>query len=135
VGCVRQRRTVSHRGPERQSSSYALRDSDAVSTVNGRINEIAADAWASQILFIADPDGRYTKELAALDREIEERGRTAIAVIAASPTPTKWSVNIDPDGSLQLPWLAVEPRLRPAANGLGSGRRSARTCLRSRGRR
>ncbi|MET8042529.1 LysM peptidoglycan-binding domain-containing protein [Micromonospora sp. NPDC005215] len=90
----------------------ALSATEAADTFAGRMLDVG-EAWAPQVLLVADPNADDIDVLDELGKELREAGRSAVAVasttkdpVAAGPT----TATIDEDGLLRLalPFLVVE---------------------------
>jgi hypothetical protein len=83
-----------------------LRESGIADTMVARVNNSNGSLWTTHILFVADPWGQHTEELAELDAQLADFGRVGVSVVATHPTTTRWSVTVDSAGNLDMPWLA-----------------------------
>ncbi|WP_406071204.1 LysM peptidoglycan-binding domain-containing protein [Micromonospora sp. NBC_01638] len=90
----------------------ALSVSGAADTFAGRIFDVG-EAWAPQVLLVADPDANDIGVLDELGKELRRAGRSAVAVASTTRVPAAAGPNtatIDEDGLLRLalPFLVVE---------------------------
>ncbi|MEU4472438.1 LysM peptidoglycan-binding domain-containing protein [Micromonospora sp. NPDC023888] len=90
----------------------ALSASGAADTFAGRIFDVG-EAWAPQVLLVADPDADDLGALDELGKELRVAGRCAVAVASTTKAPAATGPNtavIDEDGLLHLalPFLVVE---------------------------
>ncbi|MEV4210173.1 LysM peptidoglycan-binding domain-containing protein [Micromonospora sp. NPDC049662] len=89
----------------------ALRASDAADTFAGRILDVG-EAWAPQVLLVADPDADDLDVLDGFGKELQDAGRCAVAVVRTTKAVTAAGPHtaiIDEDGLLHLalPFLLV----------------------------
>lgn len=94
------------------STSDALRDAE-VDVLDGRLRNIAGDAWAPHILLIAPGTAEDTEGLEQLLTAMRaQRSRTAVALVLADDPDhadgTRWQLTIDEHGTLRIPALDVE---------------------------
>ncbi|RQX02839.1 peptidoglycan-binding protein [Micromonospora arida] len=92
--------------------AVALNASGAADTLAGRIFDVG-EAWAPQVLLVADPDAGDLGVLDELGKELRDAGRCAVAVASTTKAPTAAGPNtaiIDDDGVLHLalPFLLVD---------------------------
>jgi nucleoid-associated protein YgaU len=81
---------------------------NAADPVTGRINDIAADAWMPHVLLINHPSPQDITALEALDSDLADTGRCAVAIAVATNTPIgRWPVTIDPDGAMSIGFLGM----------------------------
>ncbi|WP_328849819.1 LysM peptidoglycan-binding domain-containing protein [Micromonospora zamorensis] len=90
----------------------ALSASGTADTFAGRIFDVG-EAWAPQVLLVADPDANDISMLDELGKELREAGRSAVAVASTTRVPAAAGPNtatIGEDGLLRLalPFLVVE---------------------------
>lgn len=94
------------------STSEALRHAE-VDVLDGRLRNIAGDAWAPHILLIAPGTAEDTEGLEHLLTAMRaQRSRTAVALVLANNPDhadgTRWQLTIDEHGTLRIPALDVE---------------------------
>ncbi|GIJ12241.1 LysM peptidoglycan-binding domain-containing protein [Micromonospora andamanensis] len=87
----------------------ALRHADVSDTLHGRIADVG-DAWAPQLLLVADTDEQARDGLAELGNDLDNRGRCAVAVVTiAKPGQSIGpnNITVDSDATLHvaLPFL------------------------------
>jgi hypothetical protein len=94
-----------------ESVTEALRVA-GTDVLSGRLRDIAADAWAPQVLLMASHGAQDTPELIELLRTIKQQpARSAVAVLLvgdADPADVRWQLTIDDAGILRVPALGVE---------------------------
>src|SRR5947207_308218 len=74
----------------------------------GRIKDIAADAWMPHVLLINDPSPQDITALQALDSDLADTGRCAVAVAVITSTPIgRWPVTVDTDGNMSIGFLGM----------------------------
>jgi hypothetical protein len=94
------------------STSDALRHA-GVDVLDGRLRNIAGDAWAPHVLLIAPSAAEDTEGLEQLLTAMRaQRSRTAVALVLADDPDhadgTRWQLTIDAHGTLRIPALDVE---------------------------
>ena len=94
------------------STSEALRHAE-VDVLDGRLRNIAGDAWAPHVLLIAPGAAEDTEGLEQLLTAMRaQRSRTAVALVLADDPDhadgTRWQLTIDEHGTLRIPALDVE---------------------------
>lgn len=94
------------------STSDALRQAE-VDVLDGRLRNIAGDAWAPHVLLIAPSTAEDTEGLEQLLTAMRaQRSRTAVALVLADDPDhvdgTRWQLTIDEHGTLRIPALDVE---------------------------
>ncbi|MGI8667984.1 MAG: LysM peptidoglycan-binding domain-containing protein, partial [Jatrophihabitans sp.] len=94
------------------STSDALRHAE-VDVLDGRLRNIAGDAWAPHILLIAPGTAEDTEGLEQLLTVMRtQRSRTAVALVLADDPDhadaTRWQLTIDEHGTLRIPTLDLE---------------------------
>ncbi len=97
---------------ELASTTDALHNSD-VDVLEGRLHNVAADAWAPHVLLIAPSAAEDTEGLEQLLTAMRaQRSRTAVALVLADDPDhadgTRWQLTIDDQGTLRIPALGVE---------------------------
>jgi hypothetical protein len=97
-----------------ESVTEAMRVADT-DVLSGRLRDIAADAWAPQVLLIAPHAARGNTELTELLTAIRQQpARSAVAVVLAGDTlyadDVRWQLTIDDVGILRVPALGLELR-------------------------
>ncbi|MEU8314997.1 LysM peptidoglycan-binding domain-containing protein [Micromonospora sp. NPDC049033] len=90
----------------------ALNASEAADTFAGRITDVG-EAWAPQVLLVADPDEDDLGILDELGKELQDAGRCAVAVASTTRAQATAGPNtaiVDEDGQLHLalPFLLVD---------------------------
>ncbi len=95
-------------GRRAQAGASALRDAGAHDALDGRINHNEGQTWAPQLLFVSDLDGAHTAALQQLDGQLKDATRSMVAVVAITAQPTAWSLHVDADGNVSMPWLATQ---------------------------
>ncbi|WP_444951016.1 LysM peptidoglycan-binding domain-containing protein [Micromonospora ureilytica] len=95
-----------------EAVAAALSATGAADTFAGRIFDVG-EAWAPQVLLVADPDANDIGVLDELGKELRKVGRSAVAVASTTRSPAAAGPNtaaIDEDGLLRLalPFLVVE---------------------------
>jgi len=90
------------------ANAQALADTGAADTIDGRIHHSEGTTWAPQLLFVADPEGVHADLLAELDQQLAGLPRCAVAIVALTPTATRWNIHVDADGAITVPWLATQ---------------------------
>ena len=81
---------------------------DAGDPFTGRIKDIAADAWMPHVLLINEPGPQDIAALEALDSDLADTGRCAVAVAVITTTPIgRWPVAIDAEGTLSIGFLGM----------------------------
>ena len=90
----------------------ALDAAGAADTFAGRITDVG-EAWAPQVLLVAEPDEDDLGVLDELGKELRDAGRCAVAVVSTTRAHATASPNtaiVDEDGQLHLalPFLIVE---------------------------
>ncbi|MEU8284133.1 LysM peptidoglycan-binding domain-containing protein [Micromonospora sp. NPDC048905] len=90
----------------------ALSATGSADTFAGRIFDVG-EAWAPQVLLVADPDANDIGVLDELGKELRGLGRSAVAVVSTTTSPAAAGPNtalIDVGGRLRLalPFLLVE---------------------------
>jgi len=90
----------------------ALHNTD-VDVLEGRLRNIAGDAWAPHVLLIAPNTAEDTEGLDQLLTAMRaQRSRTAVALVLADDPDhadrTRWQLTIDEHGTLRIPALGVE---------------------------
>ncbi|MFF0659151.1 LysM peptidoglycan-binding domain-containing protein [Micromonospora tulbaghiae] len=103
---------VSRLRRRRTAVTAALSASGVADALAGRISD-NGEAWAPQVLLVADPDVDDLELLDELGRELRDAGRCAVAVATTTRVHAATGPNtavIDEDGMLQLalPFLLVE---------------------------
>lgn len=94
------------------STSDALRHAE-VDVLDGRLRNIAGDAWAPHVLLIAPSAAEDSEGLEQLLTAMRvQRSRTAVALVLADDPDhadgTRWQLTIDEHGTLRIPALDVE---------------------------
>jgi hypothetical protein len=94
------------------STIDALRQA-GVDVLDGRLRNIAGDAWAPHVLLIAPSAAEDTEGLEQLLTAMRaQRSRTAVALVLADDPDhadgTGWQLTIDAHGTLRIPALDVE---------------------------
>jgi nucleoid-associated protein YgaU len=97
---------------ELASTTDALHNTD-VDVLDGRLHNVAADAWAPHVLLIAPSAAEDTEGLEQLLTAMRaQRSRTAVALVLADDPHhadgTRWQLTIDERGTLSIPALGVE---------------------------
>ncbi|WBC05304.1 LysM peptidoglycan-binding domain-containing protein [Micromonospora sp. WMMA1976] len=92
--------------------SAGLNASAAPDTLAGRLTDVG-EAWAPQVLFVAEPDEDDLSVLHNLGEELRDAGRCAVAVVSSATAHADSGPNtvvLDEDGLLHLalPYLQVE---------------------------
>lgn len=114
-----------------EQTRAALRDLDAGSVLAGRVHDIAGDTWMPEVLLVAPDaaaapgangdspaDAHETQaELAAVLAELEQAGRSVVAVVAGDTghqvtTTESWVLHLEPDGTLRVPPQLTDQPLR-----------------------
>jgi nucleoid-associated protein YgaU len=95
-----------------ESVTEAMRVADA-DVLSGRLHDIAADAWAPQVLLIAPHAARGSTGLTELLTAIRQQpARGAVAVVLVGETlhadDVRWQLTIDDVGILHVPALGLE---------------------------
>jgi len=95
-----------------KSVTEAMRVADT-DVLSDRLHDIAADAWAPQVLLIAPHAARASAELTELLTELKRQpARIAVAVLLAGDThhadDVRWQLTIDDAGILNVPALGLE---------------------------
>ncbi|HLT11164.1 MAG TPA: peptidoglycan-binding protein, partial [Micromonosporaceae bacterium] len=84
----------------------------------GRVSDTAADAWMPQVLIVSDPDDAGMAALADLSTALDRAGRCGISVVVGAPSdaPTydRWTLTVNADGSLGLPFPVPGPPVNTA---------------------
>jgi LysM repeat protein len=97
-----------------KSATEAMRVGDT-DVLSGRMHDIAADAWAPQVLLIAPRAARGSTTLTELLTAIRQHpARSAVAVVLVGETlhtdDVRWQLTIDDVGILRVPALGLELR-------------------------
>ncbi|MFD6608641.1 LysM peptidoglycan-binding domain-containing protein [Micromonospora chalcea] len=92
--------------------SAGLKASGSPDTLAGRLTDVG-EAWAPQVLFVAEPDDDDLSVLHDLGKELRDAGRCAVAVVSTVTTYANSgpsTIVLDEDGLLHLalPYLQVE---------------------------
>ncbi len=81
---------------------------DAADPVTGRIKDIAADAWMPHVLLINAPSPQDITALEALDSDLADTGRCAVAIAVTTNTPIgRWPVTVDANGNMSIGFLGM----------------------------
>jgi hypothetical protein len=89
---------------------------DAVDPLNGRIKDIAADAWMPHVLLVNEPGPQEITALETLDSDLAATGRCAVAIAVTNGDPVgRWPVAIDADGMLNVGFLGMSAHDATAA--------------------
>jgi hypothetical protein len=88
----------------------AAADAYGVSVLDGRLLDIAADAWAPHLVLVAPHLGADRTSVDYLLAAMRDRGtRSAIALVlvedSAHISATRWQLHLDMDGTLRIPAL------------------------------
>src|SRR3954466_11012926 len=97
-----------------ESATEALRVADT-DVLSGRLHDIAADAWAPQVLLIAPHAAQGSTGLTELLTATRQQpARSAVAVVLVGETlhadDVRWRLTIDKVGILRVPALGLELR-------------------------
>jgi nucleoid-associated protein YgaU len=100
------------------SATNTLANAGVTDALAGRVSDVAADAWMPQVLIVAEPDDAGLLALQDLVVSLENGGRCAVGVVVATrpdvPAFGRWSIHVDADGTLGLPFPLPYPPLRAA---------------------
>jgi hypothetical protein len=81
---------------------------DAADPFTGRVNDIAADAWMPHVLLINNPSPQDIAALEALDNDLADTGRCAVAIAVTTSTPIgRWPVTVDAEGNMSIGFLGM----------------------------
>jgi hypothetical protein len=81
---------------------------DAADPFTGRVKDIAADAWMPHVLLINNPSPQDIAALEALDSDLADTGRCAVAIAVTTSTPIgRWPVTVDSEGNMSIGFLGM----------------------------
>lgn len=95
-----------------------LQHADVPDALAGRISDVAADAWMPQVLVVAEPDERGLAALQDLVGALDGAVRCGVGVVVTlppeAPTFGRWTITVNADGTLRLPFPLPYPLLTSA---------------------
>ena len=100
---------VARVGRRATSASATLTAGGVADALAGRIADVAADAWMPTILIVADPDAAALASLRDLDAQLAQVGRCGVGAVIATGTSEpvgRWTITVDRQGGLGLPFPA-----------------------------